>query len=192
MVLAEHWNWSGDGRKTIPVEVYTNCDSAELILNGRSLGEEPVADRLEPVLRWEVPNEAGVVRAIGKRGGKEAARFELVTAGAPQRVELVPDKTALQANGSDLANVEIRVVDAEGRRVYGADSMIEVQASGAGELAAMDSGDPADIRPVQSNYRKAWQGRVLAIMRAGTTAGTITVRASAPGLKAGEATVTVK
>jgi hypothetical protein len=190
--LVEHWNWSADGRKTIPVEVYTNCDSAELVLNGRSLGEKAVADRLAPVLRWEVPNEAGVVRAIGKRGGKEAARFELATAGAPQRVELVPDKTTLQANGSDLANVEIRVVDAEGRRVYGADSTIEVQVSGAGELAAMDSGDPADMIPVQANHRKAWQGRVLAIVRAGAAAGTITVRASAAGLKAGEAAVTAR
>jgi hypothetical protein len=190
--LAEHWNWSGDGRKTIPVEVYTNCDSAELILNGRSLGEKAVADRLNPVLRWEVPNEAGVVRAIGKRGGEEAARFELVTAGAPQRVELMPDKLALQANGSDLANVEIRVVDAEGQRVYGADSTIEVQVSGAGELAAMDSSDPADMTPVQAGHRKAWQGRVLAIVRAGAAAGTITVRASASGLKAGEATVMVR
>jgi beta-galactosidase len=190
--VVEHWNWSADGRKTIPVEVYTNCDSAELVLNGRSLGEKAVADRLAPVLRWEVPNEAGVVRAIGKRGGKEAARFELATAGAPQRVELVPDKTTLQANGSDLANVEIRVVDAEGRRVYGADSTIEVQVSGAGELAAMDSGDPADMIPVQANHRKAWQGRVLAIVRAGAAAGTITVRASAAGLKAGEAAVTAR
>jgi beta-galactosidase len=163
-----------------------------LILNGRSLGEKAVADRLNPVLRWEVPNEPGVVRVIGKRGGKEAARFELVTAGAPQRVELVPDKTALQANGADLANVEIRVVDADGRRVYGADSTIEVQVSGAGELAAMDSGDPADITPVQVGHRKAWQGRVLAIVRAGAAAGTITVRASAAGLKAGEVTAAVK
>jgi hypothetical protein len=190
--VVEHWNWSADGRGTIPVEVYTNCDSAELVLNGRSLGEKAVADRLAPVLRWEVPNEAGVVRAIGKRGGTEAARFELATAGAPQRVELVPDKTALQANGSDLANVEIRVVDADGRRVYGADSTIEVQVSGGGELAAVDSGDPADMNPVQANHRKVWQGRVLAIVRAGAAAGTITVRASAAGLKPGEATVAVK
>jgi beta-galactosidase len=191
-VLAEHWNWSADARKTIPVEVYTNCDSAELVLNGRSLGEKPVADRLAPVLRWEVPSEAGVVRVIGKRGGKEAAWYELATAGAPQRVELVPDKLALQADGSDLANIEIRVVDADGRRVYGADSTIEVQAAGAGELAAVDSGDPADVSPVHSSHRKAWQGRVLAIVRSGATAGTITVRASAAGLKPGEATVTVK
>jgi hypothetical protein len=191
-VMAEHWNWSADGRKTIPVEVYTNCDSAELLLNGRSLGEKPVADRLSPVLRWEVPNQAGVVRVVGKRGGKEAARYELATAGAPQRVELAVDKLTLQANGSDLANIEIRVVDADGRRVFGADSTIEVQVSGAGELAAVDSGDPTDVTPVQASHRKAWQGRVLAIVRAGAAAGKIAVRASAAGLKAAEATVTVK
>jgi beta-galactosidase len=190
--MAEHWNWSADGRKTIPVEVYTNCDSAELLLNGRSLGEKPVADRLSPVLRWEVPNQAGVVRVVGKRGGKEAARYELATAGAPQRVELAVDKLTLQANGSDLANIEIRVVDADGRRVFGADSTIEVQVSGAGELAAVDSGDPTDVTPVQASHRKAWQGRVLAIVRAGAAAGKIAVRASAAGLKAAEATVTVK
>jgi hypothetical protein len=46
--VVEHWNWAGDSRKSIPVEVYTNCSSAELFLNGRSLGEKPVADRLGP------------------------------------------------------------------------------------------------------------------------------------------------
>jgi beta-galactosidase len=107
-------------------------------------------------------------------------------------VELAADKLMLQADGSDLANIEIRVVDADGRRVYGADSTIEVQVSGAGELAAVDSGDPADMSPMQTSHRKVWQGRVLAIVRAGAAAGKITVRASAAGLKAGEATVTVK
>jgi beta-galactosidase/beta-glucuronidase len=190
--LAEHWNWSGDARKTIPVEVYTNCAAAELFLNGRSLGEKPVADRLQPVLRWEVPNEPGVVRAIGKRDGTEAARFELATAGAPQHLELAPDKTTLQANGSDLAHVEIRVVDADGRRVYGADQMIEAALSGAGELAAMDSGDPRDVTPVQAGRRKAWQGRALAIVRAGASPGKVTIRASAPGVRAAEVTLAVK
>src|ERR1035437_4696823 len=86
---------------------------------------------------------------LRKRGGKEAARFELATAGAPQRVEPATDKLSLRANGTELAYVEIRVVGAGGRRVYRADSTIEVQAIGAGKLAAMASGDPADAIPVQ-------------------------------------------
>jgi len=157
-------------------------------LAGRETGGGPAQSRV--ALGGSQPS--GVVRVVGKRGGKEAARYELATAGAPQRVELAVDKLTLQANGSDLANIEIRVVDADGRRVFGADSTIEVQVSGAGELAAVDSGDPTDVTPVQASHRKAWQGRVLAIVRAGAAAGKIAVRASAAGLKAAEATVTVK
>jgi beta-galactosidase len=190
--LVEHWNWAGDGSKTIQVEVYTNCGAAELFLNGKSLGEKAVADRLQPVLRWEVPNEPGVVRVIGKRDGAEAARFELATAGASDHLELVPDRSTLGADGADMASVEIRVVDAAGRLVHGAAQAIEVQATGAGELAAVDSGDMRDTSPVQAGRRNAYEGRILAIVRAGAVAGRIVVRASAPGLKAGEITLTVR
>src|ERR1019366_10409208 len=67
--LAEHWNWSADGRKTIPVAVYTNCDAAELVLNGRSLGEKAVADRLGALLGWGGAHQAGGGGGGGAGGG---------------------------------------------------------------------------------------------------------------------------
>jgi beta-galactosidase len=191
-VTAEHWNWAGDGRKTVPVEVYTNCQTAELFLNGRSLGEKTVAGRNLPVLRWDVPNEPGIVRAIGKQGGTELARFELATAGAPDHIEMLPDKSALHSTGIDLAHIEVRVVDAQGRRVPGADQWIEFEVSGAGRLAAVDNADPLDISPVQAKRRRVWQGRALAIVRSGREAGTITIRATGSGVKPAEATLTVR
>jgi len=191
-VTAEHWNWSGDGRKTVPVQVYTNCQTAELFLNNRSLGEKTVADRNLPILRWEVPNEPGVVRVIGKHGENELARFELATAGTPDHIELFPDKSALNADGTDLAHIEVRVVDAQGRRVPGADQRVEFLVRGAGRLMAVDNADVHDLSPVQANGRRVWQGRALAIVRSGREAGTVTVRASAPGIKAAEATLPVR
>jgi len=192
--LAEHWNWRGDGRPAVPVEVYTNCDSAELFLNGKSLGEKPLADRLQPVLRWDVPNEPGVLRVIGKRKGQEAARFELATAGPPDHLALTADRTSLPANPGGLASIEIRVEDAAGHRVYATPEPIEirVEVSGAGELAAVDSGDQRDMGPVQTDRRKAYQGRVLALVRSTHNAGNITVRASAAGMKPGEVALIAK
>jgi hypothetical protein len=190
--LVEHWNWAGDARTAIPVEVYTNCASVELFLNGRSLGEKPVADRLDPVLRWDVPNQPGVLLAIGKRDSREAARFELATAGAPHLIELTPDKTALAAGGEDLSHVAIRIVDAAGRRVYLAGVTVEVEVSGAGELAALDSGDLADLSPVRANRRRTYQGRALAIVRAGKAPGRIAIRVSAPGLPPAELAIAVQ
>ncbi|HEV2447881.1 MAG TPA: glycoside hydrolase family 2 TIM barrel-domain containing protein [Candidatus Sulfopaludibacter sp.] len=190
--LVEHWNFANDARKTIPVEVYTNLPTADLFLNGRSLGGKNVTDPVQPVLRWEVPNEPGVVRAIGKRDGKEAAHFDLATAGAPDRIELIADRTALRAGGADLANLEIRVVDAQGRRVFNAAQPIQVEVRGAGELAAMDSANVRDVTPVQAGHRNAFEGRVLAIIRAGAAAGKVTVVATAPGLKQAQADLVVE
>lgn len=36
--ILPHWNWAGREGQTVPVFVYTNGDSAELFLNGKSLG----------------------------------------------------------------------------------------------------------------------------------------------------------
>ena len=191
--LLEHWNWSGDERRTIPVVVYTNCDSAELFLNGRSLGEKQVADRAQPVLRWDVPNQTGALRAVGKRQGLEAARFELATTGAPDRLVLAADRTTIAAGGDGLAHIEVRVVDSQGRWVSSLPSPpeITVEATGAAQVAAVDTGDPRDISPI-TDHRKAFQGRALAIVRAGDTPGVARVRATAPGLMAGEVALEVK
>ena len=179
--LVEHWNWSTDARKTVPVEVYTNCDSAELYLNGRSLGQKTVADRLEPVLRWDVPNEPGTVRVVGKRDGREAAQFELNTAEAASRLQLLPDRT------QDLVNIEIRVTDSAGRRVFAANQPIAVQVAGPADLIALDTGSPTDTTPVTTAQRNAFEGRILAIVRC-EGMGPVTIRASAGALR-GEATL---
>jgi beta-galactosidase len=186
--LAERWNWEKDSRQTIPVTVYTNCDSAELFLNGRSLGEKVLADRLQPELHWEVPNEPGVLRAVGKREGREAAHFELATTGPAQRLEIAADTLALGGDGGDVANFEIRVVDAQGRRVVTDGREITAEVSGAGELVALDTGDLRDVTPVGLGHRRAFEGRSLAMVRA-TGAGRITIRVSASGLSSAEAAI---
>jgi len=190
--LVEHWNWAQDARKTIPVEAYTNCDTVELFLNGRSLAEKPVADPLEPVLRWDVPNEPGTVRVVGKLQGREAATFELATAGAPRRLELLPDRDRFSADSEDLVSIEIRVTDAQGRRVFAANQPITVQVTGSAGLAALDSADPTDITLASSPRRNAFEGRILAIVRSTGQPGTVTVRASSPGLESGETTLSAK
>jgi hypothetical protein len=189
--LAAHWNWTAAGRN-LPVDVFTNCASAELFLNGRSLGEKAVTEKYPPWVRWDVPYEQGTLLVVGKRDGKEAARFELATAGEPARIELAPDKTALAASGSDLAHVEVRIVDANGRRVPAAEPSIEFAVTGAGRLAAVDNGNPREVSSYQGSRRKAWQGQALAIVRSARQPGKVTLRASAPGLQAAEVTLTVE
>jgi beta-galactosidase len=53
---------------TETIEVFSNCDSVELFLNGRSLGtlEKPKDD--SPRV-WKVEFEPGTIKAVASNGG---------------------------------------------------------------------------------------------------------------------------
>jgi beta-galactosidase len=189
--LVERWGWTADPRKNIPVEIYTNCDSVELLLNGRSLGEKPIADRLLPALLWAVPNEAGTLEVVGKKAAAAAARFQLKTIGQPESVELSPDLKTLQNDGRQVSTIEVYVVDKNGNRVPDATQAVAFEVKGAGRLIAAGNADLADGSPVTASQAKLYQGRAVAVVRSAVGSGKVTVRATAPGLTAAEVVLTV-
>jgi beta-galactosidase len=195
-----HWNWEGRETQEIPVMVYSNAQEVELLLNGKSLGRKktlattvtlPVgpnisASRQFPSkyrLLWPVPFQPGVLTAIGYTAGKEVARDEVSTAGAPARIRLVADRSAIAADGDDVSFVTVRVEDQEGHLCPLADNMVSFQVWGAGRIAAVDNGNPATVEPFHANYCKAFNGLALLIVRSiPREAGQIHIVATGAGL----------
>ena len=68
--ILPHWNWQGFEGKEIPVWCYSNCESVELFLNGKSLGEKKFSDTKDLHLVWKVPYAAGTLKAVAKNNGK--------------------------------------------------------------------------------------------------------------------------
>jgi beta-galactosidase len=187
--LVERWGWTGDPRKNIPVEIYTNCDSVELVLNGRSLGEKAIADHLMPALLWAVPNEAGTLEVRGKKAGAVAARFELKSIGQAERLELSPDLKTLRNGGRQVSTIAVQVVDRNGNRVPDAAPVVTFEVTGAGRLIAVGNADLRDVSPANASQAKLYQGRAIAVVRSAAGSGKITVRATSPGLTAAEVMV---
>jgi beta-galactosidase len=209
--LFPHWNWPGREGQVIPVLAYTNCNSVELFLNGRSLGERRIEfpaqgtsggwnSYAEPQVNattndlhmsWDVPYEPGVLRAVGKRrDGTVACEAEVRTAGAPAAIRLTVDRDTITADPGDVAHVTFEVVDTAGTVVPTADNLVRFAVTG-GSLVALDNGDLRDHDPYQSDRRHAFNGRGLAILRA-TQAGRLTVSATADGLSATGMTIQVR
>jgi beta-galactosidase len=169
------------------VEVYSNCEEVELLLNGKSLGSKPLpADASARV--WRVPYEPGTLRAVGRNKGAEAAAYELRTAGKPAKVTLSVDRSRIRRTWDDVAFVTATVVDANGVPVPNADQSISFQLSGPGSIAALDSADHASHEPFQASERKAFQGWCVAILKA-KGSGPITLNASAPGIAGASVTI---
>jgi beta-galactosidase len=72
------------------VEVYSNCEEVELLLNGRSLGSQPLPSDASPRV-WSVPFQPGEIDAVAKNKGSVVARHSLRTAGPPARLALTAD-----------------------------------------------------------------------------------------------------
>ena len=133
------------------------------------------------LFRWNVPFQAGELKAVGSRDGKKV-QTQLVTAGQAARLELVPDKTKLAANGQDVSQIELRLVDAEGVLVPNGAALCSVRVDGAGRLLALDNGDQRDMTRLQEPSRKLNQGRAFMVVESSHEAGAITVTVSAEGL----------
>jgi beta-galactosidase len=206
--LAPHWNWPGREGQVIPVLVYTNCNSVELFLNGRSLGvkrlefpaqgtsggwnsyaQTPVYVTTDDLhLSWDVPYEPGVLRALGRqRNGQMVCETEVRTAGRPAVIRLSADRDTIASEPGDVSHVTFEIVDSAGTVVPTAGDLVRFTVAG-GSIVALDNGDLQDHDPYQSDRRHAFEGRGLAILRAAGP-GQLRLTASADGLR--DATVTV-
>ena len=201
--LLPHWNWTGKEGQEIPVFCYTNCDEAELFLNGESLGRKERGTERVPLptgkgryfqskyrLMWEVPYQAGTLKAVGYSNGQRLCEKVRATAGAPARITLAPDRDRISADGEDLSFVAVRIEDKDGNLCPGADNLVRFTLTGHGEIAAVGNGNAATTEPFQADYRKAFNGLCMLVVRSKDgQSGTIHIRAESEGLRVGEAEV---
>lgn len=201
--ILPHWNWAGREGEVTPVFVYTNYPKAELFINGKSQG---VVEKDSTVtvynsadaesqrtfkrqrryrLMWmNTKYEPGTLKVVAYDAqGHVAATREMHTAGVPYAIRLEADRTSLTADGKDLSFVTVSVVDKDGNLCPLADNEIKYTVTGAGHYKAGTNGNPASLESLQRPQMKAFSGQMSAIISTTERPGTITVKASAKGLK---------
>jgi beta-galactosidase len=208
-----HWNWHGKEGQVIPVSCFTNCDTVELFLNGRSLGMKGYAfprlgmegrwgnmpDRAKVLrttgdlhLSWDVLYEPGALKAVGTKDGKVVAAAEIFTTGQPASIGLSSDRESLVTDQRDVAHVAVYILDDKGRVVPTANNEVSFEIEGAGLLLGTDNGDPASHEDYKSNRRKAFNGLCLAIVKSNGKAGRIQVKVVSPALQSASVIIATK
>jgi beta-galactosidase len=168
------------------VEVYSNTEEVELLLNDKSLGRQRLHPDASP-LTWKVPFEAGSLTAVGYTAGKAVAKDQLRTAGAAKHLRVTPSRTSLTTAPGDVACFDVSVVDDAGVLVPDAAIPLHVSVAG-GLIRAVDNGDNANHPPFDTDHVTTYQGRALLIVAA-SEAGKVDVTVSAEGLTDGVASV---
>jgi beta-galactosidase len=186
------WNWKGAENKPLEVEIYSSCEQAELFLNGKSLGKKPTNRSTKFMAVWQVPYQAGVLKAVGYNGKKQVALSELHTSEEPSQIKLSPDRNTLKADGQDLSYVTVELADDKGVRNPKAENLIKFEIEGPGSIVGVGNANPRSIESNQLPQRKAWQGKCLVIIKSKKEAGSITLKAQAEGLKPSQVVIAAK
>lgn len=183
-VLFPDWTPSRLDRHTEMVEVYSNCEVVELLLNGESLGSKPLPPDAQP-RQWRVGYSPGVLVAIARNAGQEAARHELRTAGPAHHIALSSNHESLAPGWDNVAHLEVHVVDEQGVPLPRDVRKVSFSVEGPGRLISVDCGSIISHEPFQATWRNTHQGGCVALVRATGDPGVILVSAESPGLEAG-------
>jgi beta-galactosidase len=211
LYLFPHWNWKGKEGDVIPVLCYTNCDTVELFVNGKSFGEQgywfprvgywPVQrdgrsttprTTSDPHLRWTVPYQPGTLKAVGTKDGKVVAEVEVATAGEPAAIALSVDRDTIAADRRDVAHVAVTILDAQGRLVPVTDNDVAFEIQGEGRIIGLDNGNPDSHEDYKGKSTKAFHGLCLAIVQSTAKPGRIQLTATSPGLKSSSVAIATK
>lgn len=176
---------------------------------GSSMFADPAAprgkNRLDRYrLRWtDVVYEPGEIKVVAyDENGKEAESKIIRTAGKPDHIELVADrsvlaKTPVDANGNandtpDLAFVTVRVVDKDGTLCPDADNQLNFNVKGVAKFNSCCNGDATSTEVFTNPTMQAFHGQLVVVIEAGKLAGNATLTVSGKGVKSAKTNIVVK
>jgi len=176
------WNWPGHENKPLQVSVYSSCEKVELFLNNKSLGVKKTDRSTEFTASWEVPYQAGVLKAIGYRGKKQVNLTELQTAGEVSKINLTADRNEIKADGQDLCYITVELTDINNIRNPKAENLVKFEIEGSGTIIGVGNANPVSQESYLQPKRNAWNGRCLVIIKSEHKQGEIVIKASSDGL----------
>ena len=141
-------------------------------------------------LTWNVPWAEGTISAEAYDEnnklipeGSTEGNASVTTTGEAAKLKADADRKTITADGKDLSYIEVDVTDTNGHIVPDAANRVTFDVKGAGKLVGVDNGSSPDHDSYQADNRKAFSGKVLAIVQSTKEAGEITVTAKADGLQ---------
>lgn len=204
--------------KNVPLTVYTNAWAVDLIFtdsNGKkkSLGKKYMEEVKTPAgfaykklegenghkalyMTWHMPYEKGKIEAISYDKDEKiientVGRSKIWTPGDETFIKLHAFYPYFSDDNEKINYITIDLVDKNGQIKIDARDEIFVEVSNNARILALDSGLQTDHEPFKTNHKKAYGGRLLAIVEAAES-GPVIVKANGKNLKESQIEIEAK
>jgi beta-galactosidase len=188
--ILPHWTFPGREGEVTPVFCYTSYPSAELFVNGKSMGKltkngNSNTERYR--LMWkDVKYEPGNIRVVAyDESGKAMAEETVKTAGKPHHLVLATDRKTITADGKDLAYVTVKVVDKAGNFCPDAANDLDFSVTGEGKFKVVANGDPTSLELFHLPHMKVFKGMLVVTVQSAEKSGKISLTVKSKGLQTG-------
>lgn len=170
--------WNYEQGTNVRVVCYTNCQQAQLLLNGQKIGEPKPYDDQNGIISWDLPYQPGKLEVIGLNNGQEAARYALQTSKQPHAI-----KARILNPEDNIVQIDLQIVDEDNKPVLLSDNEITCSVTGSARLMGMEASNPTDMGDYRDNRQRVYNGRLSVYIRKGTTSENSTISFSAQWLK---------
>ena len=133
--ILPHWNLAGHEGDSIDVWVYSNQETIELFVNGRSLGKQTMP--LNGHLSWRTVYRPGQLKAVAYKNGRRTLAQTVYTSGPATQVQVE------QSEYEDITILDITLLDKKNHFAATACDSLLFCFEGEGEIIGCGNGDPA-------------------------------------------------
>lgn len=145
--------WNGKNGENIVIVCYSDCDTIELLVNNKSLGEEK--NNVYNPKVYNIPYEEGELKAIGRIKGQITCEKVMHTYGKERILEIIPSEKEIFACDSVVFDVYLK--DEYGQIVKNEDTDVKITLEN-GILLGSANGDNANHRSALSDVQTLFHG----------------------------------
>lgn len=160
------WTWKGFENKPAIVDVFSDADEVELLINGKSLGKKVAGRDNEWKASFEVEYHSGEVKAVNYRNNIPSEVMELFTANSKLSISVNKQYVELDSSKREIEFIEIEIIDDKGIINTQYDEDVSIFVEGGIELIGFGSANPMTENLYTNNVWKPWDGKLLAVIRA--------------------------
>lgn len=168
------WTWSDVDGQPVIVEVYAPGDEVELYLNDVLVDRKSVGDDMAFVTYFELPYQAGTLRAVNYVGGQVIGETVLATA----NTKSANLKLAVDYASDALTYLSVEISDVAGIVVNDADVDLEIKDLQGAFLQGFGTGNPKPLEDYKDNFAKTFNGRAQIIITKTSETASLTLKSA--------------
>jgi len=187
--MSSHLNQEYFENRTVTLCVFTNCEEAELRIGGKKRGARRRGDFKNGIIEWTIEYTTEDIEVKGINNAQEVCSYLLRKADKPKKIKLIPDN--IEIKPGDIAHIEISIIDKNGILCPNDELLVEFSLTGGAVLLGACSGDLTQNMGFTQPKAVTFNGRALAMIKAGDAAGDVLLCATSDGLEKAQITFKV-